>query len=89
MDAVRARIGHDDAAARIGDHAVGTHQEVEIGRAGHEVEHLGEEAALGLHIARRVEAALEGKLAAAQQRHFRRRRFRRYRLFFLFRRRRP
>ena len=84
-----ARIGHNDAAARIGGDAVRPHQAVELRLAGHEVQHLLEEGPLGLHFTRGVKAAFVGELAAVQQRHFRRRRFRGYRLFFFFRRRHP
>ena len=71
VDALRAGIGHDDPSARVRHHAVGTHQEMQIGRAHDEVENLGEESLLGLDVAIGAEAALEAELAAAIQQQFR------------------
>ena len=64
MNALRARIGNDDAAARVFHHAVRTNEEVEIGLAHDQVENLGEEAGLGANVAISLQAALEGELAS-------------------------
>ena len=53
VDPERARVGHDDAPARIDGDAVGTDQTVEFRLAGHEVDHFVPEAALRFHFALR------------------------------------
>ena len=68
-----ARVGHNDASAGIDRDAVRADQAVEFRLAGHEVEHFGPEAALGLDFALRAEAAFVAELAAAFQHHVRRR----------------
>ena len=71
VDALRSRIGNDDAAARVLHHTVGTHQEVNIGLAYYKVEDANEELRLGTHVAIGGEAALKAKFPAALQQKFR------------------
>ena len=65
MHAGRGHVGDDDAAARIGDHAVGTDEVVKVGLTRNGVDHASPEAALGLHLALQAEATLERELAAS------------------------
>src|SRR5262249_2899760 len=73
VDAVGAGIGDDNATTRVGDDAVRPHERVKFRLAGDEVEYLLPELAFGFDLAGGVEGALEGKLAAAEQRHVGRR----------------
>ncbi len=70
VDALGARIGHNDPPVRVGHHAVGANQEVEVGRADNEVEDFGEETLIGLYVAIGAEATLEAQFSSALKQQF-------------------
>ena len=69
MHARRARIGDDDASARIGNQTVGPHQEAIIGRPRYDIHQLVPESPVWLHLGLRLEIVLPGQLASAIERH--------------------